>query len=341
MNAKVYLPNTTPDSDPNAIVWDATYNFSETNVMTQLVLFMHGFGGQDYDAIRVGTTYGDAIGLELIGAPNGSPGNTVYAGTTLTLSQSAGLNSGAFPMAFQWRSNSVDILDATNSTLVLNGPTTDFTADYSVIVSNYYGVLTSGVRHVTILPAVPPFVVTPPASITRYLGAPATTLSIVADGTPPFTYQWKHAGTNIGPATTTSVVTNTLAVGPITLANAGQYSVFITNQFGSTNSTLATLTVITPAPQSYQAAVTALSPYGYWRLDDDTNSVIYDAWGGNHGTAIDLSNINFGAAGAAYVGFPANHKAIQVFNGGSPSPQPAQARFHECHDSRLLGEWHW
>jgi hypothetical protein len=282
--------------------------------MTHLVMFMHGTGGQDYDAIRVGTSYGDVIGLELIGVPNGNPGNNVYAGTTVTLSQRAALNTGPFPMSFQWRSNGVDLLDATQPTLVLTDPSPDFTADYSVVVNNYYGMLTSGVRRVTVLPAVPPLFTEQPSAVTRYLGAPTATFTAGVDGTPPFSFQWKHANTNIPGATEQS-----LTVGPIGLEDAGQYTVMVTNIFGWTNSTPAALTVLAPPAGSYAAAVTALSPFGYWRLDDDTNTVIYDAWGGNHGTAVDPTNIQFAVAGAPYGGFPSGHKAIAVVNGAAPS----------------------
>jgi hypothetical protein len=312
MDVKVYHPNDALDTDPNSIVWDATYNFTETNVMTDLLVFMHGTGGSDYDAIRVGTTYGDAIGLELVGAPSGSPGNTVYAGTTVTLSQIARLNTGPFPMAFQWRSNSVDILDATNATLVLTNTTTSFTADYSVAVSNFYGMLTSAVTHVTILPAVKPFFTAQPASTARYLGSPTATFTVGVDGTPPMSFQWKHAGTNIpAPAGTNQ----TLVFGPVTLADAGQYFVTVTNQFGSTNSAVATNTVIMPAPGSYAAAVLTEVPYGYWILDE-TNLVFHDYYSGHDGVALDPTNTTFGVNGAAYYGFAPDHKAVYIPDNG-------------------------
>jgi hypothetical protein len=58
---KSYVRNgPTIDLDPSSIVWDATYNFTETNVMTHLLVWMHG-PNVEYDAIRVGTTYGDAL----------------------------------------------------------------------------------------------------------------------------------------------------------------------------------------------------------------------------------------------------------------------------------------
>jgi hypothetical protein len=320
LDVKAYVSSSTLDTNENDIVWDATYSFTETNVMTQLLLWAYGSGPARLDAIRVGTSYGDVIGLELIGAPKGNPGNTVYAGTTVTLSQSGGLNTASFPMSFQWRSNSIALTDATNSTLVLTSPTTNYTADYSVVVSNYYGTLTSAVTHVTVNPAGAPFITVQPAAMSRYLGASTATLSVVVDGTPPFTYQWKHANTNIQSATTTSSGTNTLTLGPVALADAGAYSVTITNQFGSTNSDPATLTVLNPTPGTYAALIISNSPYGYWRLDDQgdaTNpTVIHDDWGANDGVALDSADPDqtmlFGVPAAPLTGFPTPHEGITV-----------------------------
>jgi hypothetical protein len=328
VNVKIYPGNTGVPTDPNAITWDATYSFAETNVMTQFLVMQYGTGPAVQDAQRVGTTLGDVIGLELTGAPSGNPANTVYAGTTVTLSQKAGLNTTAVPMSFQWRSNTVDIVDATNATLVLSGTTTDFTANYSVTVSNLHGQLTSPETLITFLPAVPPYFLAQPAPVTlsRYVGAPSAQFTVVANGTPPYTYQWQHAGTNFGAPVITADLTNTLTIAPVTVAAAGTYSVTVTNAFGSTNSQNSTLVVLEPATNTYSRAVTTVSPslYAYWRLDDNAttnNPTIYDLWGGNHGqvNVSDLSydRITFGAAGAQYPTFAAPHQATALGTGPS------------------------
>lgn len=333
LKVKSYLRNGGPiDMDPNLISWDATYNFTETNVMTHLLVWMHGTGALEYDAIRVGTTYGDVIGYELIGAPKGSPANTVFEGVDVTISQIAGLNSGLVPMSFQWHSNGVDILDATNATLVLVNPTTDFTANYSVTVSNFYGgPVTSPETLITINPGVEPFFVSQPqpGAITRYVGSPSAAFSVVVNGTPPFTYQWQHAGTNIGAATTTANVSNTLTLGPIMAAHAGDYTVTITNSYGLTNSATATLTVIAPPANTYAAALLSLPAnptnlFGYWRMNDSAttnNLTIHDYWNGNNGqvNSNDLvyGRFAFGVDGAQYPTFAAPHLATTVGTGPS------------------------
>jgi hypothetical protein len=341
LDVKAYLPmapmytnivggvtNVTLEQDINNITWEATHNFTETNVMTHLLVWMHGQNALEYDAIRVGTTYGDVVGFELIGAPVGSPSNTVYEGVNLTISQNVGINSGRIPMSFQWLSNGVPIVDATNATLVLASPTPSMTANYSVTVSNYYGgPVTSPETLITINPGVAPFFVQQPSpvAVTRYAGAPSAQFSVVVNGTPPFTYQWQHAGTNIGTATTTAIVSNTLMVaGPITAAQAGNYSVIVTNAYGSTNSAVATLTVVTPAANSYAAALFSLptSPtnlFGYWRLNDvatTNNPTLNEYWNGNDGVVSiqDLTNgrIAPGVEGLVYPTFPAPQLAIAL-----------------------------
>jgi hypothetical protein len=309
-------------TDPSAITWDATYSFTETNVMTRLLVWENGTGPAVMDPIRVGTTLAEAIGVEVVGAPIAAPSNPVYAGTTVTLSTTyAGLNSGSFPLSYQWLSNNVPIdptinSTATNASLVLPSTTTNFTADYSLLVTNGYGSTTGAVTHLTVNPATPVYITSQPVSITRYLGSPAASFTVGVNGTPPYTYQWTHAVTNFQPAVTTSAIFNTLSLPPITAANAGNYQVVITNQFGSVTSVVATLTEIVPTAGSYAAAVTALSPWGYWRLDDNGNadSTIYDYFSWNNGAALDTNNMTFGAAGAPDVGWPSPHNATSIGN---------------------------
>ena len=318
------LPNAPLILDSGSIAWDATYSFAETNVMTHLLVWMHG-NNVEYDALRIGTTYGDVIGLELIGKPVATPSSTVYAGTDVVLAQDAGVNSGNTPMSYQWLSNSVAIdtianPSAATASLVLTNTTTAFTADYSVIVSNYFGMLTSAVTHATFLPTTPVFFTAKPTAITRYLGGSQAAFTATVNGTPPYTYQWKHAGTNYGPATTTPDTTNTLVLPtPITLAAAGAYSVLVTNNYGSTNSENVSLTVVVPAAGTFAAAVTANQPWGYWRLENATlaNPTLADEWGNNNGVVVDVSRPAYQVPAAPYVGFPSPHVGVGLINDGN------------------------
>jgi hypothetical protein len=314
--------------DPASIVWDATTTFTETNLMTQLLVWMHG-NNVEYDAIRIGTTYADVVGLEVQGAPVASPSSTVYAGTTVTLTSGAQVDSGNTPMSYQWLSNGVLVAGATSSTYTLSNTTTAFTANYSVIVTNFFGMLTSPPVHLVFNPLTPAFFTSKPAPLTRYVGSPNATFTCAVDGTPPYTYQWKFGGNNLGSPTTTSAQTNTLVLStPVTASEANTYSVTVSNPGGSTNSGDVTFTVIVPPAGSYAAALSALQPWGYWRLDDNvlaggtTNPVIADQWGGNDGAAINFDTPQFDVPAAPFVGFPTPHNGIYI--GGDANSDPCK-----------------
>jgi endonuclease/exonuclease/phosphatase family metal-dependent hydrolase len=81
-----------------------------------------------------------------------------------------------------------------------------------------------------------------PQSQTVFEGA-TVNFNVAASGNPSPTYQWKFNTTNIPNATS-----STLSLTNVTGANAGNYSVVVSNNVGSTNSNVATLTV-NPAPQ--------------------------------------------------------------------------------------------
>ncbi len=99
-----------------------------------------------------------------------------------------------------------------------------------------------------------PLIATPPGSLTVNQGNTAT-FFVSASGTAPLVYQWKHAGTNLPGATTSSYTK--LNAQP---ADAGTYVVTITNSFGATNSANATLTVNLPPSIFAQPQSTNVNP---------------------------------------------------------------------------------
>jgi hypothetical protein len=88
---------------------------------------------------------------------------------------------------------------------------------------------------------------TQPASQTVTIGASAS-FTVAAGGTPTLSYQWQFNGTNIGGATS-SVLTLT----NVGFAQVGQYSVVITNAYGSTSGGPAVLTVLDTIPPTITA----------------------------------------------------------------------------------------
>src|SRR5207244_9092544 len=85
-----------------------------------------------------------------------------------------------------------------------------------------------------------PRIVTQPQGVTRVM-TENVTFTVVADGAQPLSYQWLRDGTPLAGKTSAS-----LAFLPVLPANAGAYSVRVSNALGSTDSEVAQLIVIQP-----------------------------------------------------------------------------------------------
>jgi len=131
------------------------------------------------------------------------------------------------------------------------------------------------------------------------------TFSVEVIGDPSFTYQWKKDGNDILGANG-----SILTISPSEVSDAGAYTVWITNNFGFTNSQPATLTIL--ATNSYVNSVRADSPISYWRLDETNGTVAYDWIGNNNGV---YSNVRLNQSGYAVTD---SDPAIGVPASGSP-----------------------
>jgi len=159
---------------------------------------------------------------------------------TLTQGQTALFKvaaEGTAPLSYQWYFNTNTALSgqtASNLT-VLNVRATN-AGNYSVRVSNAGGNITSTQATLTVLS--PPAITLHPLSQSALVGSNVT-LNVVATGTAPLRYQWYFN-------TSTLLVNQTnpsLALLNLTTNDAGLYRVTVSNDFGSTNSNPATLTV--------------------------------------------------------------------------------------------------
>jgi hypothetical protein len=89
-----------------------------------------------------------------------------------------------------------------------------------------------------------PVIVVQPQSITNSAGTTAS-LTAVASGMLPLSYQWQFYSTNLPGATNA-----TLTLTNVQFSDAGPYAVLVTNTYGSTSGTVATLTVTVLATAS-------------------------------------------------------------------------------------------
>ncbi len=149
--------------------------------------------------------------------------------------------TGGTPLAYQWRKNGSDLANATNASFSIAATTMSDAADYTAIVSNPVGAVTSLVATLTV--ASPPSIGAQPQDQTVPLDATAV-FTVAASGTAPLSYQWSFNGSAL-----TGPRSNSLAIHPVTTNNVGAYEVTITNAFGSVTSRVAQLTLLLPALQ--------------------------------------------------------------------------------------------
>ncbi|MEI9961580.1 MAG: immunoglobulin domain-containing protein [Limisphaerales bacterium] len=145
--------------------------------------------------------------------------------------------NGTSPLAYQWLFNGHNILNATTNPFTLNNvPVLECRGNYSVVVTNFYGSVTSAVA-VLAITNLPPMIVTNPVAQSVFVGGNAT-FNVSAAGTVPLHYQWRFNGTNIINATNAAYLLSN-----VQLNNAGNYAVIVTNFVGSVTSAPAILTI--------------------------------------------------------------------------------------------------
>jgi hypothetical protein len=197
---------------------------------------------------------------------------TVTQGVNVSFTVGA---SGTGPLGYQWRFGGTNIGGANGSSYTRNSVQAADAGNYSVVVSNAAGVVTSGNAALAVL--VPPTIAGQPQSQTVTQGVNVI-FNVSAGGTTPLGYQWRLNGAPIAGATSA-----TYARTNVQTADAGNYSVMVTNVAGSTISLDAALTVLVPPsistqPQSqtvkagsnvaFSVVASGTLPLGFqWRLN--------------------------------------------------------------------------
>lgn len=157
--------------------------------------------------------------------------------------------SGGTPISYQWQQDGVNLTDggnisgSTTATLRITNVSVADTAYYSVIVSNAFNSVASDPALLEIIYS-PPHITSQPVSQTRVTGTTAT-FTVAAEGDQPLYYQWQKNGTNLTDGGNTSgSATSTLTIGNVNMANAGNYSVIVSNALFAVSSAQAALTVV-------------------------------------------------------------------------------------------------
>jgi polygalacturonase len=170
-------------------------------------------------------------------------------------------------------------------------------------VSNVFTEVKIGVTSAPLAPTI----VTQPQNVNVSSGQNAS-FTVVPNGTLPLSYQWYH-NTNTPVANGTNA---TLTLTNVRDADAGSYSVVITNSFGSVTSAVATLTVNTPPSISTQPAGLTVVPgqNATFTVVADGSQPLYYQWYNNDtstplsgatSTTLTLTNVQSGDAGNYFV----------------------------------------
>lgn len=187
--------------------------------------------------------------------------------------------TGTEPLSYQWRRNELNINGATSGTFVVNNIQPSSTGDYTVVVSNLGGSVTSIVARLTM--SLQPTISQQPQSTSVTIGS-SVSLEVTANSAAPLGYQWFRNGVAVAGA-----VDRVLTINNVQSDAAASYVVEIANTCGRVISRSATLTVspalggspaLTSEPQNqtvivggtatFSVVAVGASPLNYqWRLN--------------------------------------------------------------------------
>lgn len=178
---------------------------------------------------------------------------TNFAGANVVFSVIA---TGTDPLSYQWRHTTTNLPGATASSLSLTNIQSVDAGNYSVVVTNIAGSVTSSIATLTI--TIGPAITNQPQSLSVLIGQDAA-FTVGAAGAGTLSYQWRFSAINI-PGATNAAYTRTNAQP----ADAGNYTVVVTNSSGSITSSVAVLTINEPAT----GTITTLAS---WDVNAQTN----------------------------------------------------------------------
>jgi hypothetical protein len=174
--------------------------------------------------------------LTILGPPSISVqpvSRTVFAGSNISFSVSA---SGLAALSYQWRFNQAELLAKTNSSASLTNVQSPNAGGYDVVITNFYGAITSSVATLTVLPAAP---IITTQSVSRVVSVGQTVpLFVVAKGSEPMTCQWQFNGVDLPGANAF-----TLMLSNVNWSFTGTYRAAVSNAVAVAFTTNITLTV--------------------------------------------------------------------------------------------------
>lgn len=269
-------------------------NVQSTNAGSYSVIVRNSVGSVTSSTVPLAVNIQPAISTQ-------PQGLSVAPGSSASFSVTA---SGTAPLSYQWFKDGTPIGGATGTTLTLSAVQTTNAGNYTVVITNSAGSVTSGVAALAVNAGVPPTITAQPADQSVTAGATAT-FTVGVSGTSPFTYQWRFNGAAISGATN-----NPLVLANVVPTNAGSYTVLVTNATGTANSATSAAAILTvtqppvittaPADQSaplggsvvFSVVASGASPLSYqWSKDGRAITAANNA-------ILSLTNLTYNDAGS-------------------------------------------
>jgi uncharacterized repeat protein (TIGR03803 family) len=259
-------------SDGGAYGNGAVFKMTPDGMFTNLLSFNGSNGADPYGGIRQGLD-GNFYGTTAFGGSSGY--GTVFAitpdGTLTTLGSIP--SAWGYPLAAPAQGVNGNLYGTT----AFDGTGSGYGEAYVLTIANQSLQIT-----------------TPPRSQTAFLGQ-TVKLSVATLGSLPVSYEWQESSTNLTDAGNISgTSTRVLTFANITAANAGLYSVIVSNSFGSVTSTPALLTVTSSVPViTLQPTNQTVFPgaTAAFRVGAAGNFPLYYQWQLNGNNITDSTNI--------------------------------------------------
>jgi hypothetical protein len=202
-------------------------------VIDELSLYRRALSGSEVQAIYAAGAAGKCTAPKPLAILTQPQSITVPAGTNVAFAVSA---QGTPPLQYQWLFNGPPLLGSNQSSVVLANVQPSLAGDYSVIVSDVSGSVTSAPA--TLIVTLPLALVAPPQSVMAAEGSTAA-FSVAAQGTGPLIYQWFFADAPLAGA----IATNLLFAN-VQPTNAGRYTVVVSDATHAVTSAPVVLNVL-------------------------------------------------------------------------------------------------
>lgn len=148
-------------------------------------------------------------------------------------------------VSFQWYRNGLPLVGEVNSTLAFQPVSRTNAGDYTLIVTNSAGAVTSPVVRLTVIAVAPTITLQPDSQSIR--AGNSLVLQVGVTGAPAPTFQWRRNGVNLPGENLYYFYRNNVATN-----DAGAYTVVVSNEAGSVTSAVAQVSVYLEAPHFVQ-----------------------------------------------------------------------------------------